>query len=64
MRFIRGPDQARRIDDTEIRQLVEQRFAEICAGEPYDYDAHGEMIVVEPGDTLASLERELSLIHI
>jgi hypothetical protein len=55
---IRGPDQVRRIDDTEIRQLVEQRFAEICAGEPYDYDAHGEVFVVEPGDTAAALEEQ------
>lgn len=53
---IRGPDQVRRIDDPDIRRLVEQRFAEICNGEPYDPEIHGEMIVVEPGDTLASLE--------
>ena len=55
---IRGPDQARRISDPDIRQLVEQRFAEVCNGEPYDPDVHGEMIVVEPGDTLQALERE------
>ena len=55
---IRGPDQARRISDPDIRQLVEQRIAEVCNGEPYDSDVHGEMIVVEPGDTLQSLERD------
>ncbi len=55
---IRGPDQARHISDPDIRRLVEQRFAEVCDGEPYDPDVHGEMIVVEPGDTLQSLERE------
>jgi hypothetical protein len=38
--------------------LVEQRFAEVCNGEPYDAEIHGEMIVVEAGDTLLSLERE------
>jgi hypothetical protein len=58
MRFIRGPDQARRIDDPDLRRLVEQRYAEVCNDEPYDADVHGEMIVVEPGDTLASLEGE------
>ena len=58
---IRGPDQARRIDDPDIRQLVEQRFHEICNGEPYDREVHGEMIVVEAGDTLDSLESETGL---
>ena len=56
MRFIRGPDQARPIDDPDIRRLVEQRYAEVCNGEPYDREIHGEMIVVEPGDTLATVE--------
>ena len=55
---IRGPDEARRIEDPDIRRLVQQRFAEVCNGEPYDPDVHGEMIVVEPGDTLQSLETE------
>ena len=58
---IRGPDQARRISDPDIRRLVQQRFAEVCNGEPYDPDVHGEMIVVEPGDTLRSLEGESSV---
>ena len=55
---IRGPGQARRIEDPDIRRLVQQRFAEVCNGEPYNPDVHGEMIVVELGDTLQSLERE------
>ena len=55
---IRGPDQVRRTTDPDIRRLVEQRFAEVCNGDPYDPDVHGEMIVVEPGDTLQSLEGE------
>lgn len=53
---IRGPDRAHRIDDPDIRRLVERRFVEVCNGEPYDPEIHGEMIVVEPGDTPASLE--------
>lgn len=36
--------------------LVEQRFREICAGEPYDYDSHGYMIVMEPVDSVDALE--------
>ena len=58
---IRGPDQVRRISDPDIRRLVEERFAEICNGEPYDPEVHGEMVVVEPGDTLQSLEGESSV---
>jgi len=58
MIFIRGPDQACRIDDPDIRRLVEERFDQVLNGDEYDPEIHGEMIVVEPGDTLASLERE------
>jgi hypothetical protein len=61
MRFIRGPDQARHIDDPDIRRLVEERFDQIRNGDEYDPDIHGVMIVVEPGDTLDSLEEESGL---
>jgi len=47
MLFIRGPDQERRIVDPEIRRLVEERYAEVCNGDAYDPDVHGEMVVVE-----------------
>ena len=57
MLFIRGPDEVRRIDDTDVRKLVELRFLEIVDGEPYDAAVHGEMIVVEPGDDGVSLEK-------
>jgi len=56
MLFIRGPDQLRRIDDPDLRQLVERRCAEICNGEPYDRDVHGDMIVVDVGDGADDLE--------
>ncbi len=56
MLILRGPELASRIADPGIRQLVEMRFDQICAGEPYDYDLHGYLIVVEPGDTVAVLE--------
>ena len=53
-----GPDQARCVADPAIRRLVERRYTEVCDGEPYDPDIHGEIIVVEPNDTLRSLEGE------
>jgi hypothetical protein len=59
MLILRGPDLVHRIAHTQIRALVEQRFAEICAGEPYDYDHHGYMILVEPGDTGDALQAEI-----
>jgi len=58
---IRGPAEVGRIVDPMLSRLVAERFAQICDGEPYDPDVHGEMIVVEPGDTLESLERESGL---
>ena len=58
MLILRGPDQVPRVADPGIRQLIEERFAQICDGEAYDYDLHGYMIVVEPGDTVAALEEE------
>ena len=61
MIFIRGPDQACRIDDPDIRRLVEERFDQVLNGDEYDREIHGEMIVVEPGDTLESLEEETGL---
>lgn len=53
------------IPDPYIRSLVERRFTQILSGEPYDYDLHGYMIVVEPNDTIESLEKETrcSILH-
>ena len=53
------------IPDPYIRSLVERRFKQILSGEPYDYDLHGYMIVVEPNDSIESLEIETrcSILH-
>ena len=55
---IRGPTDLSQIADREIRSLIALRMGQLGNGEPYDPQAHGEMIVVEHGDTLASLEGE------
>lgn len=52
------PKAVTRIADPDIRRLVAKRFVEISAGEAYDVDLHGYMIVVEPCDTVAALEEE------
>lgn len=57
---LRNPYAVTCISDPDIRSIVEQRFSEICAGEAYDYELHGYMIVVEPGDSMESLEKESS----
>lgn len=58
MRIIRDPTQTGSIQDPGIRSLVEARFTQILDGEPYDYDSHGYMIVVEEGDSISDLESE------
>lgn len=57
MRVIRDPTLTI-INDPGIRNLVEKRFTQILDGEPYDYDRHGYMIVVEEGDSVTDLEAE------
>ena len=64
MRILRDPTSTSSIADPDIRGLVEQRFAEICAGETYDYDLHGHMIVVEPGDSADALEKESKVMDV
>ena len=58
MLVLRDPSLASRIADNDIRELVEQRFDDICAGEEYEADLHGFMIVVEAGDSVDVLEKE------
>ena len=58
MLILRDPSLAGSIVDPDVRSQVEQRFVEICAGDPYNYDLHGYMIVVEPGDSVEDLEKE------
>ena len=60
MLVLRDPASASSIADPEIRGLVEQLFVTICDGEPYEYELHGYMIIVEPGDSVEALEKESS----
>ena len=58
MLVLRSPDDVAHIADLEIRNLVKLRFAQVCSGETYDPDRHGYMLVVEPGDTVQTIERQ------
>ncbi|MDP3609455.1 MAG: hypothetical protein U1D41_14605 [Nitrosomonas sp.] len=65
MIILHGPSAVNSLADLSIRALISQRFSQILSGEPYDYDQHGYMIVVEPGDSIESLESETccSILH-
>jgi hypothetical protein len=58
---LRDPQATSQLTDSYIRDLVELRFRQILAGEPYDYDRHGYMVIVEPGDIVEQLEQEIGL---
>jgi hypothetical protein len=61
MIILRDPAATSQITDSYIHDLVSLRWSQILAGEPYDYDRHGYMVVVEPGDTVEQLEQEIGL---
>ena len=61
MIVLRDPATTSQIADPYIHELVSLRWSQVLAGEPYDYDRHGYMVVVEPGDTVEQLEQEIGL---
>ena len=61
MIVLRDPAATSQITDPYIHELVSLRWSQILAGEPYDYDRHGYMVIVEPGDTVEQLEQEIGL---
>ncbi len=56
MLVLRDPRDAADIEDEQLRRLVDLRFAQVCAGEPYDAERHGYAVVVEPGDEIEAIE--------
>lgn len=58
MLVLRDPSEAIAITDPQLRDLIEQRFEDICDGDDFDPDLHGHFIVVEPGDSVEALEKE------
>ncbi len=55
------PTATSQVTDPYIHDLVTLRLRQILNGEPYDYDRHGYMVIVEPGDTVEQLEQEVGL---
>ena len=58
MLVLREPEEAKRITDTAIRSLVEARFMQLASDAWYDWQRHGYIIVLEPGDSTEGLEQE------
>ena len=56
MLILNDPELSSRIEDPDLRRLVEQRFIDMCSDDDYDPDVNGYMIVVEPGDSVVALE--------
>ena len=61
MIVLRDPATTSQLTNPYIHELVSLRWSQILAGEPYDYDRHGYMVIVEPGDTVEQLEQEVGL---
>jgi hypothetical protein len=61
MLILRDPAATSQITDPYIHELVSLRWSQILAGESYDYDRHGYMVIVESGDTVEQVEQETSL---
>ena len=58
MRILRDPAEIAQLEDTAVRDLIEQRIREISEFEPFDPDLMGYFILVEPGDGIDVLEAE------
>jgi hypothetical protein len=59
MIVLRDPAQLPRVADPEIRDLIARRIKDLSQDEPWNADVLGDFIVVEPGDSLASLDQQL-----
>lgn len=56
MKIIRSHHAVNSIADPAIRQLIQQRIAEITQGEEYDPDVYGQFVLVDAGDTVPEIE--------
>ena len=59
MQVIRSPADAANIADPAIRQMIQQRIDAIASDEPYDANLHGYFLVLEDGDTLNAINKQV-----
>lgn len=62
MLMLRDPAAVGCVQEPVLRSLLAQRFKDIAQDEPYDPDELGYFAVVEPQDSIESIERETGLI--
>jgi len=59
MQIIRDPADAASMADPELRTLVQKTIAALSEDYPYDPDVLGYFLIVEPGDSLASINAQI-----
>lgn len=59
MQVIRSPADAANIADAAIRQMIQQRIDAIASDEPYDANQHGYFLVLEDGDKLQAINKQV-----
>lgn len=59
MQVIRDPLEAANIADPELRTLVQKTIAALSEDYPYDPDELGYFLIVEPGDSLATINAQI-----
>ncbi len=61
MQIIRDPAETSCIADPELRTLVLKTIAALSEDYPYDPDVLGYFVLVEPGDTIATINAQIGL---
>lgn len=59
MLVVRDPEQVNRIAAAEIQDLLRQRFAYLTEDEPYDPQVMAYFIVIEDGDSLEQVNKQI-----
>lgn len=59
MQIIRDPLEATNIADPELRTLVQKTIAALSEDYPYDPDVLGYFVIVQPGDSLATINAQI-----
>lgn len=56
MLILRDPAETCSVGDVQLRRILDDRFASLSDDEPYDPDAHGQLVVCEDDDRLEQLQ--------
>lgn len=59
MQVIRDPADATSIADPELQTLVQKTIAALSEDYPYDPDVLGYFLIVQPGDSLATINAQI-----